>query len=302
MAIVREAQLEDRGSGHTPVTEGWFVVNVRDAEWWFAETRGARCPFENEYGDTPVEFDQLGINVTVLAPGQTVLYHAEANQEAFLVLSGECVLVVENEERRLRRWDFFHAPPWTEHGFAGLRDGREVPAGAAAELVSSALDVGHFRARPQSRDCTRSSPRRRLLCAPSAGSPVGLRSLGRDRRGRVRARSPRRLRIGESDQAGFGARPEVYRPTHHSGPSRKTIELAAAGMVERPESWCCSRSAARSRGPGTKQPGAPTELSGGAGATRRTTGAGHRSVPLAEGRPAPRRARASGVSHTAVSR
>ena len=122
MAIVREAQLEDRGSGHAPVTEGWFVVNVRDAEWWFAETRGARCAFENEYGDPPVEFDQLGINVTVLAPGQTVLYHAEANQEAFLVLSGECVLVVENEERRLRRWDFFHAPPWTEHGFAGAGD------------------------------------------------------------------------------------------------------------------------------------------------------------------------------------
>jgi quercetin dioxygenase-like cupin family protein len=119
---VREAKLEDRGSGLAPVTEGWFVVNVRDAEWWFAETRGARCAFENEYGDRPIEFDQLGINVTVLEPGQTVLYHAEANQEAFLVLSGECILVVEDEERRLRRWDFFHSPPWTEHGFAGAGD------------------------------------------------------------------------------------------------------------------------------------------------------------------------------------
>src|SRR3954463_3197520 len=114
-----EARLEDLGSGLTPVSEGWFVVNVRDAEWWFAESRGARCGFENEYGDRPVEFDQLGINLTVLEPGQTVLYHAEENQEAFLVLSGECVLLVENEERRLRPWDFFHAAPWTEHGFAG---------------------------------------------------------------------------------------------------------------------------------------------------------------------------------------
>src|SRR5690349_11005958 len=118
-----EAQLEDSGSGLTPVTEAWFVVNVRDAEWWFTETRGARCAFENEYGDPPVELAQLGINVTVLEPGQTVLYHAEGNQEAFLVLSGECTLLVEGEQRRLRPWDFFHAPAWTEHAFVGAGDG-----------------------------------------------------------------------------------------------------------------------------------------------------------------------------------
>jgi uncharacterized cupin superfamily protein len=116
---VDEAQLEDSGSGLTPVTDGWFVVNVCDAEWWFAESRGARCAFENEYGDPPVEFTQIGINLTVLGPGQTSLYHAEANQEAFLVLSGECAVLVEGEERRLRSWDFFHSPPCTEHAFVG---------------------------------------------------------------------------------------------------------------------------------------------------------------------------------------
>jgi quercetin dioxygenase-like cupin family protein len=119
IACVAEAKLEDLGSGLAPVTDGAFVVNVRDAEWWFADTRGARCAFENEYGDPPVEFAQLGINVTVLEPGQTSLYHAESNQEAFLVVSGECTLLVEGEERRLRRWDFFHSPPWTEHAFVG---------------------------------------------------------------------------------------------------------------------------------------------------------------------------------------
>jgi uncharacterized cupin superfamily protein len=119
---VPEARLEDSGSGLAPVSEGWFVVNVRDAEWWFAEGRGARCAFDNEYGDPPVEFAQLGINVTVLEPGETGLYHAEENQEAFLVLSGECALLVEGEERRLREWDFFHSPPWTEHAFVGAGD------------------------------------------------------------------------------------------------------------------------------------------------------------------------------------
>jgi uncharacterized cupin superfamily protein len=119
---VTEARLEDSGSGLAPVTDGWFVVNVRDAEWWFADSRGARCAFESEYGDSPVEFPQLGINLTVLEPGQSSVYHAESNQEAFLVLAGECRLLVEGEERRLRPWDFFHSPPWTEHAFVGAGD------------------------------------------------------------------------------------------------------------------------------------------------------------------------------------
>jgi quercetin dioxygenase-like cupin family protein len=130
--LVAEAHLRDQGSGLAPVTEGWFVVNVRDAEWFSAPTRGARCGFENEYGDVPVEFGQLGINVTVLEPGQTILYHAEANQEAFLVLSGECLLIVEDEPRRLGAWDFFHCPGWTEHAFVGAGDGPCVVVMAGA--------------------------------------------------------------------------------------------------------------------------------------------------------------------------
>ena len=118
-----EARLTDSGSGLAPATEGWFVVSVRDAEWWFTDARGARCSFESEYGDPQVEFDQLGINLSVLGPGQTSMYHSEANQEAFLVLSGECTLIVEGEERRLRSWDFFHSPRWTEHAFVGAGDG-----------------------------------------------------------------------------------------------------------------------------------------------------------------------------------
>ena len=123
LGFVAEARLEDSGSGLAPVTEGWFVVNVRDTQWWFAESRGAACWFANEYGDPPVEFAQFGINVTVLEPGQSSVYHAESNQEAFLVLAGECRLLVEGEERRLRAWDFFHSPPWTEHAFVGAGDG-----------------------------------------------------------------------------------------------------------------------------------------------------------------------------------
>ena len=123
MWFVDEARLEDSGSGLAPVTEGWFVVNVRDAQWFSSETRGAACWFANEYGEPPIEFAQLGINITVLEPDQSSTYHAESNQEAFLVLAGECRLLVEGEERRLRPWDFFHSPPWTEHAFVGAGDG-----------------------------------------------------------------------------------------------------------------------------------------------------------------------------------
>jgi uncharacterized cupin superfamily protein len=122
LCFVNEARLGDAGSGLAPVTEGWFVVNVRDAEWFSSETRGAACWFANEYGESPIEFAQFGINVTVLEPGQSSVYHAEANQEDFLVLAGECRLLVEGEERLLRAWDFFHSPPWTDHAFVGAGD------------------------------------------------------------------------------------------------------------------------------------------------------------------------------------
>ena len=115
-----EAQLEDSGSGLVPAGEGWFVVNVRDAEWWSSKTFGSGTVFESE----AAWFSQLGINIAVLEPGEpNCLYHSESQQEAFLVLSGECKVLVNGEERLLRPWDFFHCPAGTEHVFVGSGDG-----------------------------------------------------------------------------------------------------------------------------------------------------------------------------------
>jgi uncharacterized cupin superfamily protein len=117
---VAEAPLEDSGSGLAPAGDGWFVVNVRDAEWWTSETFGSACGFESQQ----FWFRQFGINLSVLEPdGPKCLYHSESQQEAFLVLSGECRLLVEGEERLLRAWDFFHCPAGTEHVFVGAGDG-----------------------------------------------------------------------------------------------------------------------------------------------------------------------------------
>jgi uncharacterized cupin superfamily protein len=114
---VPEARLEDGGSGLGPASEGWFVVNARDAEWWTSPAFGSGTVFETE----AARFPQLGINLSVLEPGKpNCLYHAELNQqEAFLVLSGRCKLLVEGEERDLEPWDFFHCPAGTEHVFVG---------------------------------------------------------------------------------------------------------------------------------------------------------------------------------------
>ncbi len=117
---MNEARLEDSGSGLAPSGDGWFVVNVGDAEWIASDTFGSGCVFESR----AAWFPQFGINVSVLEPGKpNCLYHSESQQEAFLVLSGECRLLVEGEERLLRPWDFFHCPAGTEHVFVGAGDG-----------------------------------------------------------------------------------------------------------------------------------------------------------------------------------
>ena len=125
-----EARLEDVGSGLAPVSTGWFVVNVREAAWTTNDAFGARCVFEaggsvlrGRPDLEPQTFPQLGITLKVLEPGKpSGMYHAESDQEDFLILAGECLLLVEGEERPLRTWDFVHCPPGTEHVFVGAGD------------------------------------------------------------------------------------------------------------------------------------------------------------------------------------
>lgn len=114
-----EARLVETEHGLVPEDEGWFVLNAREARWGHTEELGSYVPFE---GDT--RFPELGVNVNVLQPGQpSCMYHGEGAQEDFLVLSGECVLVIEGEERPLRAWDFVHCPAWTRHVFVGGGEG-----------------------------------------------------------------------------------------------------------------------------------------------------------------------------------
>ena len=108
---------EEAGLG--PADEGWFVLNAREARWSTGDL-GEYCAFESR----EARFPQLGINLNRLDPGESMtMYHREKAQEGFLVLSGECLALVEGEERRLGPWDFFHCPSWTRHTFVGAGDG-----------------------------------------------------------------------------------------------------------------------------------------------------------------------------------
>jgi uncharacterized cupin superfamily protein len=115
-----EAQMEQSEYGRVAATEGWFTVNVRDAAWVQNEYFGDACIFEGD----KVGFPQIGYTLCVLQPGQpNGMYHREGNQEDFLVLQGECLLIVEGQERRLRAWDFFHSPPGCDHILVGAGEG-----------------------------------------------------------------------------------------------------------------------------------------------------------------------------------
>jgi uncharacterized cupin superfamily protein len=134
--VVPEAPLEHSAHGTFPVGDGWFVVNARDAQWFDSNGLGFYAPFEGE--NAP--FGELGINLAILAPGEpSAMYHGEEAQEGFLVLAGECILLVEGQERVLRAWDFFHCPPWTEHTFVGAGEGPCLLLGVGARSKGRGL-------------------------------------------------------------------------------------------------------------------------------------------------------------------
>jgi uncharacterized cupin superfamily protein len=106
-----------------PEGNGWYVANMRDAVWKHSDGRGAVCMVLDDFEGERRRL-QYGVNPFVLAPGEVMgMYHWEADQEDFLVVSGEAILVVEGEERRLREWDFFHCPPNTKHVIVGAGSG-----------------------------------------------------------------------------------------------------------------------------------------------------------------------------------
>ena len=138
--MIGEARFEDTDAGRVPVEDGWFVLNARDARWRGAPGRGAFCVFEGQ-----LDFPQFGIHLVTLDPGDAMsMYHWEEDQEDFLVLSGEAVLVVEGEERPLRQWDFVHCPRKTKHTIVGAGSGPCLVVAVGARDKSVGPDWGGY--------------------------------------------------------------------------------------------------------------------------------------------------------------
>lgn len=113
-------------------SDGWYVINLADAPWMGSDRFGTFCNLEGQRG----RFRHLGCNVIVVPPGQAAcLYHRESREEDFLVLHGECSLLIEEQERPLRAWDFVHCPPGTRHVVVG-------GDGPSAVLAIGSRDAG----------------------------------------------------------------------------------------------------------------------------------------------------------------
>jgi uncharacterized cupin superfamily protein len=117
---MHEATIEETETGRLPADDGWFILNLAEIGWETHAGGGTWCGFESPAAPSPT----LGIGVHVLWPGDRPgFYHAESDQEGFLVLSGECLAIVEGQERRMGPWDYLHCPPGTAHITIGAGDG-----------------------------------------------------------------------------------------------------------------------------------------------------------------------------------
>jgi len=114
---MHEATAVETPYGRYITTDGWFVLNLSDALAVRNEHKGGVLyPLESQ--EEP--FASFGVHVRVLPPGEpNAMYHSEGAQEGFLVLSGACTLIVEEQQRELRQWDYVHCPAGTAHAFVG---------------------------------------------------------------------------------------------------------------------------------------------------------------------------------------
>jgi mannose-6-phosphate isomerase-like protein (cupin superfamily) len=138
--VVPEGHLEATEHGLVPKHEGWFVLNATESRWRERPGRGRYCDFEGD-----AEFPQVGINIQVLQPGEPMaMYHWEADQEDFLVLSGDGILVIEGERRPLRQWDFVHCPAQTNHVIVAAGDAPLVVLAVGARIDSTGPKWGGY--------------------------------------------------------------------------------------------------------------------------------------------------------------
>src|SRR4051812_25564431 len=177
--MVPEADLKETDSGLVPASAGWFVLNARDARWFDKPGQGFSLPLTgNDEHEAETFFPMLGMSIRVMHPGEpSTTYHWETEQEDFLVLAGEALLIVEGQERVVRQWDFVHCPPHARHTFVGAGDGPCARARGSSRRTGRGAPTASTRPRPAS---TRRLPRtRRTRTPPMRASSIRGRPAAR---------------------------------------------------------------------------------------------------------------------------
>ena len=141
--MAAEAPLEQTEHGLVPSGDGWFVISARKARW-LERGGGGRGAASR----ARAEFPQIGVSLYVLEAGEPVgMYHWEADQEDFLVLDGEALLIVEGEERALGRRDLVHCPAGTNHIIVGAGEQPCVVLAVGARARTPLAGLGRLSGR-----------------------------------------------------------------------------------------------------------------------------------------------------------
>jgi uncharacterized cupin superfamily protein len=148
--MTNEARMQATEAGLVPEGEGWWVLNARDSRWIERDGRGHSVPFTGWTGEEAEGFYRmLGVNLAVLAPGDPLaIYHRETDQEGFLVVAGEALLVIEGEERPLKQWDYVHCPVNCSHVIIGAGDGDCVIVAASSRVNMGGPNWGAYTVDP----------------------------------------------------------------------------------------------------------------------------------------------------------
>jgi uncharacterized cupin superfamily protein len=148
--MVNEAEMQTTEHGLVPKSDGWWVLNARDARWVERDGRGHQVPFTGWTAEEAEGFHgMLGVNLAVLSPGQPLsIYHLETDQEGFLVVAGEALLIIEGEERPLKQWDYVHCPVDCAHTIIGAGDGPCVIVAASSRVNMGGDNWGAYTVDP----------------------------------------------------------------------------------------------------------------------------------------------------------
>ena len=241
---IPEAAIEETPAGRC-ARRGWFVLSLIGARGFATDGHGAFCPFER-----PARARRLRPRRARAAARRAVgALPPRGRAGGLLVLAGECIAVVEEQERTLRAWDYLHCPAGTAHAMlgAGGAGARSYGRRASARRTSTTRSARRPPATASRRRCRATTRARRPVAPAGPRERAGADALAglTGEPGSWRARREGR-RAGRS----AGARSPRGSTSTRSSPSQPAIDAelrassaAVSGGASGSACAACTRSA-----------------------------------------------------------